>query len=69
MLDCLRALFSQVNDGLRDMFPDSRGAQPFLPDSVHDRVEALPDACQPNERFHFREAVQTATMSSEEVVT
>jgi hypothetical protein len=34
MPDDLQALFSQVNNGLRDVFPSSHGAQSFLQDSV-----------------------------------
>jgi hypothetical protein len=55
MPDDLRAMFSQVNNGLRDMFPSSRGHSPSYRTAFHDRVKALPDACPSKDRFRSPE--------------
>lgn len=57
MCDGLRALFSQVDNGLRDMSPSSRGLIPRYPTAFHDRVEALPDVCPNNDCFRSAEVV------------
>ena len=62
-----RALFSQVNRELDDVFLGRAGSALHAETAFHDHVELFPDACPPNERFHFREAVRTAIMPREGV--
>jgi hypothetical protein len=53
------ALFSQVNSDLDDIFLDRAASALHAETAFHDRVELLPDACQPNERFRYAETVTT----------
>jgi hypothetical protein len=46
-----RAPFSQVNSDFDDIFLDRAASALHAKTAFHDRVEVLPDACQPNERF------------------
>jgi hypothetical protein len=48
---CCRVLFSHVNSDLDDTFLDRAASTLHAETAFHGRMEVLPDACRPNERF------------------
>jgi hypothetical protein len=59
-----RALFSQVNSDLDDIFLDRAASTLHAETAFHDRMEVLPDPCPTNDRFRYPEAITTTPWQS-----